>query len=111
MNPVSVVTGANSGIGRATALYLAGQGHDVYGTVRSLDKASKLLDLAGQSGVTVNLVEMDIADDESVPRGIGEVFDRAGRIDNLVNNAGVGGNAVAEECPVSLYAEVMNVNL
>ncbi|MEQ9163580.1 MAG: SDR family NAD(P)-dependent oxidoreductase, partial [Ilumatobacter fluminis] len=44
--PVSVVTGANSGIGRATALHLAEQGHVVYGTVRSSARAGKLLDAA-----------------------------------------------------------------
>jgi NAD(P)-dependent dehydrogenase (short-subunit alcohol dehydrogenase family) len=111
MQHVTVVTGANSGIGRATAVHLAQRGHQVWGTVRSLDKAAKLRAMAEQAGVEVTLVVMDVADDESVRRGMREIQERAGRIDNLVNNAGVGGNAVAEECPVSLYADVMNVNL
>ncbi len=110
MSIVSVVTGANSGIGRATAVHLAQQGHEVYGTVRALDKAGKLEAMAAQVGVEVGLVVLDVADDESVARGMAEVFERAGHVDNLVNNAGVGGNAVTEECPVSLYAEVMNIN-
>ena len=110
MSPVTVVTGANSGIGRATAVYLAGHGHEVYGTVRSLDKAAKLQTMAEQAGVDVKLAVLDVADDASVSNGIAEILHRAGRIDNLVNNAGVGGNAVTEECPVSLYADVMNVN-
>ena len=108
--PVTVVTGANSGIGRATAVYLAGQGHSVYGTVRSLEKATKLQTMAEQAGVTVNLAVLDVADDASVRDGMAAILGRAGHIDNLVNNAGVGGNAVTEECPVSLYADVMNVN-
>jgi len=111
MSPVSVVTGANSGIGRATAIHLAAQGHDVYGTVRALDKATKLRAMSADAGVEVELVVLDVADDDSVQRGFAEIFDRAGSVDNLVNNAGIGGNAVAEDCPVSVYADVMNVNL
>ena len=56
--PVAVVTGANSGIGRATAIYLAQQGFRVFGTVRSLDKAAKLVALAEKLGVAIELVEM-----------------------------------------------------
>ena len=111
MNPVSVVTGANSGIGRATAVHLASCGHQVWGTLRSLDKAAKLQAMAEKAGVDVKLAVLDVADDDSVRRGMADILERAGRIDNLVNNAGVAGNAVTEECPVSLYAAVMNVNL
>ncbi|MBU6316036.1 MAG: SDR family oxidoreductase [Acidobacteria bacterium] len=112
MSTISVVTGANSGIGRATALHLAAQGHTVYGTVRSVSKAGKLQAAAEQMGVTVNLVELDIADDTSVQEGFTEILAATdGVVDVLVNNAGVGGNAVAEECPPSLYLDVMNVNL
>ena len=109
--PVTVVTGANSGIGRAVALYLAGQGHTVYGTVRSLDKAAKLNAMAAEAHVEVGLVELDVADDASVLAGFGHILDQAGRVDVLVNNAGVGGNGVVEEAPIGSYAEVMNVNL
>ncbi len=111
MTTVSVVTGANSGIGRATAVHLATQGHEVYGTVRNLDAAGKLRAMATDAGVEVQLVTMDVADDASVVRGLGEVLERAGHVDVLVNNAGVGGNAVTEECPPSMYLDVMNVNL
>lgn len=109
--PVSVVTGANSGIGRATAIHLASVGHTVYGTVRSESRAEKLRAMAEASGVSVALVELDVADDDSVERGFDEILRTAGRIDHLVNNAGVSGNAVVEECPPSVFSEVMNVNL
>jgi NAD(P)-dependent dehydrogenase (short-subunit alcohol dehydrogenase family) len=109
---ISVVTGANSGIGRATAIHLAQQGHTVYGTVRSVDKAAKLRSMSADAGVEVNLVELDVADDESVRDGFRCILDAThGVVDVLVNNAGVGGNAVAEECQTSTYLEVMNVNL
>lgn len=109
--PVSVVTGANSGIGRATALHLAERGHTVYGTVRALARAGKLRDAAEERGVGVELVELDIADDRSVRDGFHEVFERAGRVDHLVNNAGVGGNAVVEEMSSERLLEVVNVDV
>ncbi len=111
MGQVAVVTGANSGIGRAIAIHLATAGYEVYGTVRDMARATKLLTMADAAGAKLNLTTMDVASDDSVRDGIAEVLARAGKIDVLVNNAGVGGNAVLEECPVSLYEEVMNVNV
>jgi NAD(P)-dependent dehydrogenase (short-subunit alcohol dehydrogenase family) len=108
---VTVVTGANSGIGRATALHLAAAGHVVFGTVRSVARADKLNAGAEQAGVRVELVELDIADDDSVRDGFAEIIGRAGRIDHLVNNAGVGGNGVVEETTPERFLEVMNVDL
>jgi len=109
--PVSVITGANSGIGRATAIHLAKQGHRAIGTVRSIDTADKLRNMAADADVSVELFELDVADDESVRHGFEQILDATGRVDHLVNNAGVGGNAVTEECPTELYLSVMNVNL
>ncbi len=109
--PVSVVTGANSGIGRATAVHLAAQGHRVVGTVRALAKAEKLQRMATDAGVEVELVELDVADDASVRDGFAAIHDLTGRVDHLVNSAGVGGNAVTEECPSELYLDVFNVNV
>jgi len=109
--PVSVVTGANSGIGRATAIHLAQQGHTVYGTVRATSRMETFHKLAEQAGVDIQLVELDVAEDESVRAGFEKILGEAGRVDVLVNNAGVGGNAVAEEATPELYLDVMNVNL
>jgi NAD(P)-dependent dehydrogenase (short-subunit alcohol dehydrogenase family) len=109
--PVSVVTGANSGIGRATAIHLAANGHRVFGTVRSTARADKLQAMASDAGVDVELVELDVGDDTSTRDGFAEILAAAGRVDHLVNNAGVGGNAVAEECPPELYLDVFNVDV
>jgi NAD(P)-dependent dehydrogenase (short-subunit alcohol dehydrogenase family) len=108
---VAVVTGANSGIGRATALHLAQQGYRVFGTVRSLDKASKLQARAKELGVTVELIEMDVADDASVQRGFADIFRATDHIDVLVNNAGIGGNGVVEESTSQMYHDAFNVNV
>ncbi|MEO5725249.1 MAG: SDR family oxidoreductase [Ilumatobacteraceae bacterium] len=111
MSTISVVTGANSGIGRATAIHLASQGHVVYGTVRSIDRAGKLRQMAADAGVEINLVALDVADDESVRSGFAHILAEPGQVDVLVNNAGIGGNAVAEECPTDLYLDCFNVNV
>ncbi|HUF99646.1 MAG TPA: SDR family NAD(P)-dependent oxidoreductase [Ilumatobacter sp.] len=109
--PLSVVTGANSGIGRATVIHLAQHGHRAVGSVRSIAKADKLLASADAAGVTVELVEFDIASDESVTAGFDEIAGRFGAVDHLVNNAGIGGNGVVEETTADRFLDVMNVDL
>jgi NAD(P)-dependent dehydrogenase (short-subunit alcohol dehydrogenase family) len=109
--PVAVVTGANSGIGRATAIHLASHGYRVIGTTRTRDRAAKAMAMADEAGVTVDWVEMDIADDESVVAGFAKISQLVDQVNVLVNNAGVGGNAVVEECPPEMFLEVMNINL
>ncbi|MEL6893865.1 MAG: SDR family oxidoreductase, partial [Actinomycetota bacterium] len=98
-------------IGRATAIHLASIGHRVVGTIRSAGKAEKLNAMADEAGVSVELAELDVADDDSVRDGFADILGRTGRVDHLVNNAGVGGNAVAEECPAELYNDVFNINV
>lgn len=107
---VIVVTGANSGIGRATAVHLAAAGHTVYGTMRNLDKGDKLLAKADAAGATVHTVALDVSDDASVRDGMAQILDDAGHVDVLVNNAGIGMNAVVEEVDIAEAKEVFDVN-
>jgi NAD(P)-dependent dehydrogenase (short-subunit alcohol dehydrogenase family) len=111
MSLVTVVTGANSGIGRATAIFLAAQGRVVYGTVRDISRAGKLRSMADQAGAQVHLVELDVSNDESVRAGFEQILTQTDGVEVLVNNAGIGGNAVVEECPPELYLDCINVNL
>ena len=110
--PTAVVTGANSGIGRATTLAFAQAGYHVFGTVRGLAKAEKLLAKATSLSLAdrITLVEMDVADSASVTKGFAQIYAATDQVDVLVNNAGVGGNAVTEECPIDTYTEVFNIN-
>ncbi|NNE73969.1 MAG: SDR family oxidoreductase [Acidimicrobiales bacterium] len=108
---IAVVTGSNSGIGRATAVELAARGWTVYGTMRNLDKGTKLAAMAEAVGVSVHPIVCDVTDTASVQAACAEVLDAAGRIDVLVNNAGVGSNGTVEETPIEAYEQVMDANL
>lgn len=108
---VAIVTGSNSGIGRATAVHLAASGMTVYATMRDPAKAAKLQAAAAEAGTSVEVLALDVTDDASVQAAIGGVLERHGAVDLLVNNAGIGGNATVEECPIATFDAVMDANL
>ena len=79
MNKVVLITGASSGFGKATAERLAKHGYTVYGTSRKeMDDSD------------IHYIIMDVRDRESVKRGVEKVVAEEGRIDVLINNAGMG---------------------
>ena len=88
--PKSVlITGASTGIGRASALYLAERGYRVAATSRSLARLDGLRQEAKGPG-TIHCVELDVDSDHSVSEATASVVEAYGRIDVLVNNAGYG---------------------
>jgi NADP-dependent 3-hydroxy acid dehydrogenase YdfG len=108
---VTVVTGANSGIGRATAVHLASNGHRVFGTMRSLDKGAKLAEIASERGVEVTPIVLDVTDDAQVGSGFDQILEAAGRIDVLVNNAGIGMNATLADIDISKAKQLFDANV
>ena len=92
--PKSVlVTGANSGIGLVTVLELAAAGYDVVGTVRSQAKAEVVQQAAGERGVAVRTVQMDVDDEESCREVLGGLDD----LWAVVNNAGYAQSGAVED--------------
>lgn len=100
-----LVTGASSGIGRATAIYLAQNGYNVYGAARRTDKIQELKSL----GITS--VFLDLTKEESMVTCIEQILKEAGRIDILVNNAGSGYYGALEDMPMSDAKYQMEVNV
>lgn len=85
-----LVTGASSGIGRVTCLYLAARGYTVVGTSRSLERLAGLFDDAEERGLRVWGVELDVNSDESVESVMPGLIEQFEGFDALVNNAGFG---------------------
>src|SRR3990167_7050823 len=98
----AIVTGASSGIGRATAEALAQRGFNVFGTSRR----------AASTGSTqVSMLACDVTEDESVKGMVASVLSRTGRVDLLVNNAGIGLQGGAEESSIGQVRALFDVNL
>jgi NAD(P)-dependent dehydrogenase (short-subunit alcohol dehydrogenase family) len=106
----AVVTGCSSGIGLATAVALARRGHHVVATVRDTTRAAALLEAAGLAGVGVEIATLDVTVDHSVSSCIGDVLERHGHIDVLVNNAGVGFSGTLEELSIEELRRSLEVN-
>jgi len=98
----ALVTGASTGIGRATAEALARAGFKVFGTSRSARSD-------GPAGVT--MLTCDVTDDAAVHALIAAVVAQTGRIDLLVNNAGLGQIGAAEESSIAQVQALFDVNL
>jgi NAD(P)-dependent dehydrogenase (short-subunit alcohol dehydrogenase family) len=107
---VALVTGTSSGIGLATAVHFARQGHDVWAAVRNPATATELRETIEHERLAVRVVTLDVDDAASVQRGVGEVHDKAGRVDILVNNAGIGGGGPIEDVPVDWAQGLFQTN-
>lgn len=99
---VALVTGASSGIGKAAALALVDAGFEVVGTSRNTSS------VAPMDGVT--FLDLDVTSDDSVSAAVGCVIERFGRLDVLINNAGIGAAGAAEESSVAQDQKVFDIN-
>ena len=109
---VTLVTGASSGIGEATALHFARLGHTVYASMRTPDASgSGLRQAAEEAHLDLELIALDVDDSTSVASAVGGVMERSGRIDVLVNNAGVLKLTSVEEVSLEEAKAVFETNV
>ncbi|GAA3642531.1 SDR family NAD(P)-dependent oxidoreductase [Microlunatus ginsengisoli] len=108
---VSVVTGANRGIGRALSLTLAEAGSDVVLLVRNLEAAAPVLAEITELGAQAVAVAADVTEPDSVVSAAAEIVEQFGRVDVLVNNAGACIHRPALDVPIDEFELVMNVNV
>ena len=100
---VALVTGASSGIGKAAAIALAARGF------RGDRHRPQHRAVTAPAGVTY--LDLDVTSDESVASVVKQVIDRFGRIDVLVNNAGIGATGAAEEFSVARTQDIFDINV
>lgn len=96
MSKVVLITGGSSGIGKSIGEFLQEKGFTVFGTSRNPEKIGNSV---------FPLVALDVRDTNSIQKAVAEVISKAGKIDVLVNNAGVGITGPIEEIPT---AEIKN---
>jgi NAD(P)-dependent dehydrogenase (short-subunit alcohol dehydrogenase family) len=95
---VTLITGTSTGIGFATALLLAEKGYNVFATMRDPGRGGGALETAAKkAGAKLNIAKLDVDDPASGERCINVVLAKEGRIDVLINNAGIGELGVVED--------------
>lgn len=107
----ALITGASSGIGKATALAFAKAGIDVALVSRVREKLEVVASVAQETGVKAKVYPLDLAEIEQVQEKISAIAADFGPIDILVNNAGMGYTGSLSETPLSDWLYVMNLNL
>ncbi len=102
MQRVVLITGGSSGIGKSVGEFLQEKGYKVYGTSRNPQNVQ---------GSKIPLVAMDVRDAESIKTAVAQIITEVGRLDALINNAGVGITGPLEEIPASEIKNNFETNL
>jgi len=102
MSKVILITGGSSGIGKSIALLLHQEGYKVYGTSRNPERYKET--------IPFEMVALDVANSESVLSCVSSILDKEGRIDVLINNAGIGITGPIEETPIEEMEQVFATN-
>ncbi|WP_288397366.1 SDR family oxidoreductase [Sulfitobacter pontiacus] len=110
MPKVILITGTSTGLGVATAVQAAQAGHTVYATMRNTQKRGTLDAAAQVAGVSLNVLQLDVQDTGSVNAAIDTVIAEQGRIDVLINNAGMGYVRSLEQAEETDIQKILDIN-
>jgi 3-oxoacyl-[acyl-carrier protein] reductase len=110
-NRTALVTGASRGIGRACAQALAAAGHRVILAARSLDKLHELEQEIKNGGAEAFVLEIDLSDIQSITNSIAKATKEIGRVDILINNAGITKDGLAVRMKPADWQLVIDTNL
>ena len=107
---VVLITGCSSGFGLLTALHFARKGDTVYASMRNTSKAAPLDEAREKEKLTIEIVQLDVTEQELVRKAVQQVLGDAGRIDVLVNNAGISAHGPIEETDDDETKEIFETN-
>jgi len=110
MPKVILITGTSTGLGVATAVQAAQAGHTVYATMRNTQKRGTLDAAAQVAVVSLNVLQLDVQDADSVNAAVDTVITEQGRIDVLINNAGMGYVRSLEQAEESDIQKILDIN-
>jgi NAD(P)-dependent dehydrogenase (short-subunit alcohol dehydrogenase family) len=115
MSTVVLITGSSTGFGRAAAETMARRGYTVFASMRDCAGRNRshreaLESLASQERLPLHVLEMDVTNDNSVSSAVRQTADRAGRIDVVLNNAGVAALGITEAYTIQQMQRVFDVN-
>lgn len=108
---VAIVTGSSSGIGLETAIHLAKNGFKTYATMRNTSKSDEIKERSQSENLSLEILQLDVTDDESVKNAINTVLEKEGQIDVLVNNAGYALMGSVEDLSSQEVQDVFNTNV
>ena len=110
MDKIALVTGSSSGIGFETSLALARNGFHTFATMRDLSKDEEIKQIIKKEDLSIEILELDVDSEESVNQAIKIIFEKKGRIDVLVNNAGYGMWGTVEDVSIDEFKEQFETN-
>jgi short-subunit dehydrogenase len=111
LNKIAIITGASSGIGAATARKLAQQGLRVILVARRRDRLEQLASEIESSGGQAEVITADLTQESDRERVFAQVEAEHGKVDVLVNNAGLGWYGFGTDMPWTTAAEILQVNV
>ncbi|PYU76475.1 MAG: short-chain dehydrogenase/reductase [Acidobacteria bacterium] len=105
-----LITGATDGLGKAAALLLAERDYRIFAAGRSAEKRAQLDTVAQEKRLPLETLEMDVSDDGSVQRAVAVVHQKTGKIDVLINNAGLAYVATVEDMTMGDWRQQFETN-
>jgi len=114
-NKTILITGTSSGFGKLTAQTLAKDKHTVYASMRGVaeknsESAKSLEEWAKKEGAKLKVIELDVTDQSSVDKAVESIISTEGKIDVVVNNAGIFGLGLTEAFTIEQFKKIFEVN-